>query len=425
MSSSSLALLAYRCATSALAPAIPLALKTRARRGKEDRSRLRERLGYASLGHPGGQLIWIHAASIGECQAALPLIQELLKTGGRHVLLTSGTVTSAVLMADRLPPHAFHQYAPVDTQGAITRFLNHWRPDIGLFVDSEIWPNIVSSAHARDIPLALVNGRMSPRSFAGWRRLPRMVRAILSKYDLCLAQDAETAERLLALGAAHVETTGSLKADSPPLPADPVRLEELRNAIGRRPVLLAISTHPGEDETILPAADALRRQFPDLLTIVAPRHPSRGPDIAMLCGPRPTKRRSLRELPDTRTAVYIADTLGELGLLFRLAPFAFMGGSLINHGGQNPLEPARLHCAVLAGPYTWNFTPAFDAIFAAQGAGGVSSVAEIVALAAELIGNPSKARALGDAAAGAAQSLGGAVERTRIAIESLLAHART
>jgi 3-deoxy-D-manno-octulosonic-acid transferase len=425
MSSSSLALLAYRYATSALAPVIPLALKTRARRGKEDRSRLRERLGYAGRARPKGQLIWIHGASVGECQAALPLIEELLKTGGRNVLLTSGTVTSAALMADRLPQRAFHQYAPVDTQGAIARFLNHWRPDIGLFVDSEIWPNIVSSAHARKIPLALVNGRMSPRSFAGWRRLRRMAGAILGKYDLCLAQDAETAERLAALGARHVQTTGSLKADAPPLPVDPVQLEDLRNAIGARPVFLAISTHPGEDETILPAADTLRGKFPDLLTIVAPRHPSRGADLAMLCGTRPTKRRSRYELPDSDTAVYIADTLGELGLLFRLAPFAFMGGSLISHGGQNPLEPARLHCAVLAGPHTWNFTPAFDAIFAAQGAGRISSAAEIVALAGELLGNPAKGRAMGDAAAAAAKSLGGAVERTRIAVETLLAHAPT
>lgn len=421
---SSLALLAYRCATVALAPAIPLALKARARRGKEDRSRLRERMGYAGRPRPDGQLIWIHGASVGECLAALPLIEALGKSGDRHILLTSGTVTSATLMKERLPEGAFHQYAPVDTQAAIARFLNHWRPDIGLFVDSEIWPNIVSGARARAIPIAIVNGRMSARSFAGWRRLRRMAGDVLGKYDLCLAQDAETAERFSLLGAANVQVTGNLKADAPPLPADEAKLRELRAGIGARPILLAVSTHPGEDETILPASDELRKDFPDLLTVIAPRHPERGADIAMLCGPRECARRSKGQPPAGHTEVYVADTLGELGLLFRLAQFAFIGGSVVPHGGQNPLEAARLHCAVLAGPHTGNFTPAYDAIFAAQGIGRVRSAAEIAGLAGRLLKNPAEACALGEAAAGAAASLGGAVERTRIAIEHLLAHAR-
>jgi 3-deoxy-D-manno-octulosonic-acid transferase len=423
MSTSSFALLAYRCATSALAPAIPLALLTRARRGKEDRVRLRERLGYSGLPRPAGELIWIHGASVGECQAALPLIDALLKPEQRHVLLTSGTVTSATLMSERLPHRAFHQYAPVDTRAAIGRFLDHWRPSAGLFVDSEIWPNIISSAHARKIPLAMINARMSARSFAGWRRLRRMAGAVLGKYDLCLAQDSETAERLAKLGAAHVEVTGNLKADAPPLPAEPAQLQALQNAIGARPVLLAISTHAGEDEIIVGAHDALRRTLPDLLTIIAPRHPERGADIAMLCGSRPTTLRSHQKLPDPETAVYIADTLGELGLLFRLAPFAFIGGSLVPHGGQNPLEPARLNCAVLAGPHTGNFTPAYDAIFAAQGGRRVTSTTDLTLIAKHLLENPSEARTMGEAAAAAALSLGGAVERTRVAIEGLLAHA--
>lgn len=425
MASSSIALLAYRCATSALTPAIPFALKTRARRGKEDLSRIGERLGHASRPRPNGQLVWIHGASVGECMAALPLIEELLKAEGRHVLLTSGTVSSAKLMADRLPGNAFHQYAPVDTRTAIERFLAHWRPDMALFVDSEIWPNIVSGAKARGIPLALVNGRMSARSFAGWRRLRGMARAIIGNYDLCLAQDSETAERFSALGAPRVQITGNLKADAPPLPADLGNLRDLQNAIGIRPVLLAVSTHPGEEETILPAHDRLRRTYPNLLTIVAPRHPARGADIAMLSGSRPWKRRSREELPDTETAIYIADTMGELGLLFRLAGFAFVGGSLVPHGGQNPMEAARLNCAVLAGRHTENFVPAYDAIFAAQGAGRVVSSAGLVALSERLLSNPSEARIMGEAAAHAAMSLGGAVKRTRIAIEDLLAHARS
>lgn len=421
---SSLTLTAYRLFTHALTPLVPIALRQRALRGKEDRERMRERLGHAGRARPGGQLIWIHGASVGETLAILPLIDALLEEADRSVLVTSGTVTSAKLMAERLPPRALHQFAPVDAPSVTARFLDHWRPDAALFVDSEIWPNILTGARMRSIPLALINGRISARSFAGWRRFRRSAARLFANYDVCLAQDAATAERLSALGARRVEVTGSLKADAAPLPADPTRLNALLEAIGSRPVLLAVSTHPGEDETILPAHDALRRQHSDLLTIIAPRHPERGGEIMMLAGDRATRQRSKSELPDSNTAVYVADTLGELGLFYRLAPFAFIGGSLIPHGGQNPLEPARLHCAVMTGPHTQNFTVAYDAILSAQGAGRVHSSGEIATLAGRLIDNPANARAMGDAAADAAAKLGGAVEKTRAAVEHLLAHAR-
>jgi 3-deoxy-D-manno-octulosonic-acid transferase len=355
--------------------------------------------------------------------SVLPLITELLKPSDRHVLVTSGTVGSAKLMAERLPTGAVHQYAPVDTPSSIRRFLDHWRPEIALFVDSEIWPNMVSAARGRGTRIVLVNGRMSAKSFSGWRRLRKMAAALLNNYDLCLAQDQETAERLIALGAPRVRVSGNLKADAPPLPADADQLANLREAIAGRPVLLAVSTHPGEEEIVLPVHDTMRRRFRELLTIIAPRHPERGETIAMLCGGRQSVRRSVGTLPDRNTAVYIADTLGELGLLYRIAPFAFVGGSLVRHGGQNPLEPARLQCGVLAGPHTGNFTAAYDAIFAAQGAGRVGSTSEMAIVATRLIENPGEARTMGEAAASAAESLGGAVERTRKAIEQLLTDA--
>ncbi|MGD0144239.1 MAG: 3-deoxy-D-manno-octulosonic acid transferase [Rhizomicrobium sp.] len=425
MASTPVTLRAYRAAASALETVAPFALRQRALRGKEDRARMAERLGRTNLSRPDGQLVWIHGASLGECMAVLPLIGKLLETPGRSVLMTSVTVTSAGLMTERLPPGAFHQYAPVDTPASVARFLDHWRPDIGLFVDSEIWPNTLAGAKARGIPLALINGRMSARSFAGWRYAPRTAAAILSLYDLCLAIDDETAERLRILGATQVQIGGSLKADARPLPADAEKLAQLRRAVDGRPILLASSTHAGEDETILPAHDALRDAHPNLLTIVVPRHPERGADIAMLCGTRAVARRSQGREPDDATAIYIADTIGELGLFYRIAPFAFVGGSLTLQGGHNPLEPALLNCGVLAGPHTANFTQAYNAIFAAQGAGRVTSCAEIAALAGRLLNDPGDAKALGDAAARGAASLGGAEERTRLAIESLLAsHAR-
>jgi 3-deoxy-D-manno-octulosonic-acid transferase len=423
MAAAPFGLTAYRLATMTLAPAIPFLLRQRARHGKEDEARMGEKLGHASVKRPEGALVWIHGASVGECLAALPLVDALLKSD-RNVLVTSGTVTSAQMMAERLPGRAIHQFAPLDTPAATRRFLDHWKPGMALFVDSEIWPNILRGAHARGIRLAMVNGRMSERSFIGWRRAPRVAKALLSLFDVCLAQDAASAKRLTQLGAPRVAITGSLKADAPPLPADEKKLTALRTAIADRPVLFAASTHPGEDETILPAQDILRREFPGLLTIIAPRHPARGAEIAMLCGTRPPLRRSQGQMPAHSTEVYIADTIGELGLFYRIAPFAFIGGSLIPHGGQNPLEAARLGCAVLAGPHTENFTQAYGAIFAAQGTGCVSSASEIAAMARRLIANPSEARTMGEAAAQAAAMLGGAVEKTWGAIEALLADAR-
>ncbi|MGN6148256.1 MAG: 3-deoxy-D-manno-octulosonic acid transferase, partial [Rhizomicrobium sp.] len=291
-----LGLAAYRLATLAFAPAVPFFLRQRAMRGKEDTARMRERLGYASANRPDGRLIWIHGASVGESVSVLPLIDAFLQSG-HQVLVTSGTVTSAKLLAERLPSGAIHQYAPVDTPAATSRFLAHWKPDAALFVESELWPNLLYRAAGQGAKLAMVNGRMSERSFRGWSRAKGVASSLLSLFDICLAQDSDTARRLTQLGARNIQVTGSLKADAPPLPADETKLAALRNAIGNRPVLLAASTHPGEDETILPAQDKLRAEFPDLLTIIAPRHPERGEEIAMLCGSRAALRRSQDTLP--------------------------------------------------------------------------------------------------------------------------------
>jgi 3-deoxy-D-manno-octulosonic-acid transferase len=418
-----LPLVIYRAAARALAPAGRLVLYARARAGKEDRSRLSERFGKTTIARPAGQLIWIHGASVGECLSVLPLIDGLLQKRERHILVTSGTVTSATLMRDRLPERTFHQYVPIDSPPAVGRFLDHWRPDAGLFVDSELWPNLISAAHARGAKLALINGRMSAGAYAGWRRAPKTARQLLSCFDLCLAQDDLSAERLRLLGAPDVRVTGNLKADAPPAPPDPQKLADIIGAVRARPVLLAASTHPGEDETVLPAHDALRRQFPDLLTIIVPRHPVRGAEIAMLCGTRAYARRSEHQLPGDATAVYIADTIGELTMFYSIAGFAFIGGSLVPHGGQNPLEPAKLARAVMAGPYTDNFAGVYTAIFVAQGEGRVHSCAEIVALAGRWLADREAARNAGEAAAGAAAALGGALEKTRLAVETMLGHA--
>lgn len=414
---------AYRFITKVLSPAIPLVLRRRLTKGKEHHSRGEERLGYSVEPRPAGKLIWVHGASVGECVAALPLIDALLAAFPCHVLVTSGTVTSAKVMHDRLPDGAIHQFVPVDMPAATERFLDHWTPDIGLFVDSDIWPNLILNARARKIPLAQINARISERSFQSWKRLRTSAAYLLSAFEVCLAQDEDIAARFRALGAPNVRMIGSLKADAPALPADAEKLAALKTAIGARPVFFASQTHHGEEETVLPAHDMLRRQFPDLLTIIAPRHPERGGDIAALCSSRKNARRSQDALPDANTAVYIADTIGELGLFYRLCRFAFIGGSLIRHGGQNPLEPAKLGCGVLSGPHVFNFTTAYEAILAEQGEGLVNSASEIVSLAAKYLAAPEAAAALGQKAQRGAGILGGAVAKTVDAVTAIL-HAR-
>jgi len=419
---------AWSALASALQPLAPFWLRHRVARGKEEPERLGERLGLAGQARPEGRLVWVHGASVGESLAALPLIEKLM-SDGFHVLVTSGTVTSAAMMAKRLPPaigacRAIHQYVPLDLPRAVARFLDHWRPEAGLFVESDLWPNLIGAAAARGIKLALVNARMSQASADGWRRAPKTAAALLSAFDLCLAQDEEIAARFTGLGARGVTVVGSLKADAAPLAADDAALAALKAEIGARPVLLAAQTHAGEDETILPAHDALRLAFPDLLTIIVPRHVGRGQDIAMLCGPRPSARRAMGQPVTSITAVYIADTMGELGLFYRLAPFCFLGGTLVPMGGHNPLEPAALGCAVLAGPHRSSAVTAYDAIFAAQGFGLVAASGDIAREVGRLIADPEGARRAGEAARTGAISLQGAVAKSAALLEKLLADAQ-
>ncbi|HJT42558.1 MAG TPA: 3-deoxy-D-manno-octulosonic acid transferase [Rhizomicrobium sp.] len=413
-----LGLLGWRLLTGALAPAAPLLLRQRAARGKEDWTRLNERLGVAGLARPPGRVIWIHGASVGESLSALPLIEKLQENAS--VLVTSGTVTSAAMMGQRLPKGALHQFVPLDTPGAAARFLDYWKPDAGLFVESDLWPNLITAAAARGVKLALINARISARSAERWGWARKSGAAILAAFDMVLAQDQDIAERFRTLGGRNVQVVGSLKADAPPLGADEEALAALRSAIGKRPVFLAAQTHPGEDETMLPAHDLLRGQFPDLLTILVPRHTARGADLEMLCGSRAFRRRSTGEPIGPQTAIYIADTMGELGLFYRLAPFCFLGGTLVPLGGHNAMEPAALHCAVLAGPHTHNAPLAFDAIFHAQGFGRVASSADIARQAERLLRDPHAAREAGDAAARGAASLAGAVARTVAALKIML-----
>ena len=349
--------LLYRVTTWSLEPLAIVYLERRRKRGKEDARRFRERQGVPSAARPQAPLLWLHAASVGEATAMLALIERLLQARpALEILVTTGTVTSAHLLESRLPPRARHQFVPVDLPRWVARFLDHWRPDLALWVESELWPNLILATHARGIPMVLVNGRLSAGSYARWQKWPGLIGPILGTFSLCLAQDEEQARRFRRLGAREVGTVGDLKAAAASLPVDRAQLKALSRQIKTRPLWLAASTHAGEEEIAARVHHQVAADHPGLLTIIVPRHPARGDAIhAMLAarGLRVARRRSSEPITD-QTDVYLADTMGELGLFYRLAEIAFVGGSLVAKGGHNPFEAARLHCAVLHGPNIGN-----------------------------------------------------------------------
>jgi 3-deoxy-D-manno-octulosonic-acid transferase len=415
---------AYRLLTSGLAPVAPLVLRRRERRGKEDGARLSERRGEASLPRPSGPLVWAHGASVGEVMAILPVIGHIAARGF-PVLLTSGTLTSARLAAARMPPGVIHQFVPVDVPAYVERFAATWKPSLGLIVESELWPNLLGAMRRHAVPLVLVNGRVSDRSFARWQRARGIAAALLSSFDLLLAQSERDAGRFLDLGAVRVTATGNIKLDAPAPAADPAALAHLRAQVGDRRILVAASTHPGEEAMVVSAAERLRARGPGLLTVVVPRHPDRGAALAAefaAAGHRVALRSQGGE-PGPDTDLYIADTIGELGLFYRVAPIVFMGGSLVPHGGQNPIEAIKLGAAVLHGPHVHNFTEIYGELDSTGGALALSDATDLVAAVAHLTDTAPDLARLRAAGEAVVERLGGGVARTLAALEPWLAQA--
>jgi 3-deoxy-D-manno-octulosonic-acid transferase len=404
---------AYRALTTLAAPLIRLYLRRRMLAGKEDAARFEERLGRPGRARPDDPLAWLHAASVGEAQSALLLLERLLaERPWLHVIVTTGTVTSAEFLASRLPERAFHQYVPVDRLPWVRRFLDHWRPDLALWMESELWPNLVRETQMRGVPMILLNGRMSARSFAGWQRAPSLVRPLLDGFTLCFAQSHAEAERFGKLGAGPVRCIGNLKLAAHALAADELALAEMRRAVGERPVWLAASTHPGEERIVAAVHARLTAERPSLLTILVPRHPSRGAEIAREVEDAgvTVARRGAGEIPSEGTGIYLADTMGELGLFYRVAPIAFMGGSLVPHGGQNLVEPARIGCAVLHGPHMWNFREVVDEMTALGALVEVEDADSLAAGVARLLGDPERRARQAAAGRGVAEAGGGIIE---------------
>ena len=414
------ALKAYRGAMRALHHlAIPV-LDVRTRRGKEDVARRAERFGIASGPRPTGPVAWIHAASVGETNAILPVLEELASARpDLSFVVTTGTVTSAGIAAARLGERAIHQYVPLDTPQAAKRFLDHWRPDLAVFTESEIWPNLILSASERGIPLALVNARMSARSQRRWRRRKRIARPLFGRFSIVLAQNPTLARQFGVLGAPRTQAVGNLKIDAPPPPVNEVEKRRLAGLFGERPLLVAASTHDGEEMLIAEAHRLLRRRLPELLTIVAPRHPERGTVIAEELKARglAVAQRSIGAEPAAATDIYLADTIGELGLFYSLGKVVVLGGSHVPHGGQNPIEAIRLDAAILSGKHTENFTDIYGALRKAAGVIDVSAAEDLAETAFRLLTDEAYRRKIKDNAKRALEDMGGALEKT---IEALL-----
>ncbi len=357
-------------------------LNKRCQKGKEIPERLGEKKGIAGIDRPQGKLVWVHAASVGEAQSALILIKTLLELSPQiHILITTGTVTSAKLMAQKLPARAFHQFYPLDHPQWVSTFIDYWKPDIVLWMESELWPNMLNLIEERNIPAAIINGKMSEKSFSLWCFTRPMAHKILSAFPLILTQTEEDAERYIKLGAKKAVSTGNLKYSAEPLEYDPKSLEELKQATNNRKLWLFSSTHQGEEEMACRVHRIVKKQIPNLLTIIVPRHPERRDEIISACakyndlnicsrsrntakakGKGSSSDPKKYNLPKDNDDIYVADTLGELGIFYRLSPLACIGRSFSNDGGggHNPLEAAQLGCAVLHGPRVQNLQQIYD-----------------------------------------------------------------
>ena len=355
----------YRWAGAAIYPIVGPYLAFRATKGKEEHGRRGERYGKSAIARPNGPLVWVHAASVGETSAMIPLIRYIAGKG-IHVVLTTGTVTSAKLSQERLGNLVIHQYVPLDFKPAVSNFLSFWKPDLALIAESEIWPMTILELGSRRVPQILVNGRLSDRSFAAWKRRSYLAEALFENLSHVIAQSDIDGQRFSELGARPVSVSGNLKADTVPPPANAQELSRLATMIARRPTWAAISTHDGEEAIAGEVHIMVEKRHPGLLTIIVPRHPDRAGAIAaaLVSKGLNVARRSLNEPITAATQIYIGDSIGEMGLYLRLTEIAFVGRSMTGTGGQNPLEPAVLGTAVLSGQNVQNFRDSYKRLIA-------------------------------------------------------------
>ncbi|MCY0093940.1 lipid IV(A) 3-deoxy-D-manno-octulosonic acid transferase [Hoeflea ulvae] len=411
------ALIGYRWFGAGLYPLLGPYLAIRAAKGKEERGRRKERYGLSDIDRPAGPLVWFHAASVGETTAVVPLIREVRRRG-ISVVLTTGTVTSAGVARERLGDTVIHQYVPLDLKPAVSRFLNHWMPDLAIIAESEIWPMTILELGVRRTPQVLVNGRLSDRSFARWSKRPSLADALFENLSHVIAQSDLDAERFLALGARPVSVSGNLKVDTTAPPWDADELARLQAQIGDRPTWAAISTYEGEDEIAAAVHRALKPRHKQL-SILVPRHPDRADAVeAMLVARGLTVvRRSSGDAIDASTDVFLGDTIGEMGLYLNLTKVVFVGKSLKGGGGQNPLEPAMLGCSVLAGENVDNFRESYAKLITNGGARFVRDGEMLAKSVHFLLSNPQARQAMAEGGEKTLRDMRGALKATIRALE--------
>ena len=408
-------------------PLVWLRLFLRGRKQPEYRQHIGERYGFYAQRAPG-KLIWLHAVSVGETRAAEPLIEALLQRHPDHsLLLTHMTPTgrdTGRMYLDRHPGRVLQAYLPYDLPDAAARFLGHFRPAFGLFMETELWPNIIATAKARQIPLGLVNARLSSRSQRGYQRLRALAQPAFAGLDVVAAQTDDDAARIRSLGANRVSVTGNLKFDVTPDPAKLARGLNWRAEIGARPVWLAASTRDGEEALILDTQGEIERSnlLPNPLLILVPRHPQRFEEVAGLVRERGMKfkRRSLEEFPEAGTQVWLGDSMGEMASYYAAADLALIGGSLLPFGGQNLIEAAACGCPVVVGPHTFNFAQASDDAVACGAASRISGSEELAGCVQAILGNPEHRINMKEKAIAFSHTHQGATERTMALLEPLL-----
>ncbi|MBS3647386.1 lipid IV(A) 3-deoxy-D-manno-octulosonic acid transferase [Pseudaminobacter sp. 19-2017] len=411
----------YRLAGAAVYPLIGPYVAWRASRGKEDPARRRERYGRPSKPRPPGPIVWIHAASVGETNAVVPLVRRILGYGV-NVVLTTGTVTSARVADEQLGERVIHQYVPLDLKPAVDRFLDHWAPDLAIMAESEIWPMTILELGERRVPQVLVNGRLSDRSFQSWKKRPHIAEALFENLAHVVAQSDVDGEKFQALGARPVTVSGNLKVDVAPPAADDAAVDLLRSQIGNRPTWAAVSTHDGEEQVAAEVHRMLRNRHSGLLTIIVPRHPERAGELASQMSGMGLKvvRRTSSESIAPDTDILLGDTIGEMGLYLRLTEIAFVGRSLTGEGGQNPLEPAMLDTAVLSGRNVQNFRDAYQRLLDGGGARLVRDKEMLAGAVNYLLTNESARREMMAAGATTVEAMRGALDKTLRALDPFI-----
>jgi 3-deoxy-D-manno-octulosonic-acid transferase len=415
----------YRFIVCLCAPLLYVLGELRALKGREERARLPERRGLSNIPRPESKIIWIHAASVGETRSVFPLIEKLLNANTNATcLITTVTLTAAQIIKNANNPRIIHQYSPFDHPRWCIRFLNHWKPCAVLWVESELWPTMLESISTRKIPLMMINGRLSDRSSKRWQKFPHTIAKILGFFDICAAQSETDATRLKTLGGTNVITAGNLKYAGTSLPFDADALEKLKTQINNRPCLLFASTHVGEEDIALRVHKALASKHPQLLSIIMPRHPQRGGSIAALCN-APYAIRSKNQIITHDTQIYIADTLGEPGLFYRLCPIVYLGNGLIPNpgGGHNPIEPAQLGCAIVYGPHMFNFSEIDSALRAQNAAFMIDDESALTQTLDNLLTNKALCQKTGNAALNFVSTQNTVLEKTCEALRPHLEHA--